>query len=397
MKRRAALCALAALGCGARALPAAGSGSVPAAGGVLVWTRDGLWVGEPGGALRLLSDPAAPTQGSPAPVPPVPVAGGLWVRSGERRLIRWGRDVGSAWAVAAGHDFAEPVHALAASADGRHAIAAHGERLSLIDAAGTLVRRYDGAGLQRRRRGRARTLFHLAGRRSVVASWPDLGELWEISLDPSAEPVFDGLVHDYRMGEGIASPGYLGVRRAPLGMPMVDITFADGRVPWVAGRRGDAVEVVHLDVRRRIAEWRLPGATPAAALLRRAADGWTWWLPADDGVHVIETARWHVVERLETPGCVRDLQALGDAVWALWGDGAAAALVVWRRGRWERVPLSAGAPCAIHADPDRGRLLVATTAPSRLLVLDGGARPQHEWTLPDEGPPLGARWLPGAA
>lgn len=389
-----ALPALLALGCGARPGRAAAREAGSASVGVLAWGATGLRVGQVGAALQSLphDDP-----GPGEPLPPVPVVGGLWARAGERRLIGWRRDAAGAWAIAARHEFDEPVHALTASADSGHAMAAHGERLSLIDAAGALVRRYEGTDLPRRRRGRARSLLHLAGRRSFVASWPELGELWEISLDPAAEPVFDGLVHDYRMGEGIATPGYLGVRRSVLGTPMADIRFADERVPWVAGRRGDAVDVVHLDVRRPIAEWQLPGATPAAALLRRAADRWTWWLPADDGVQVIETARWQVVDRIEAPGRVRGLQALGDAVWALCGDGATARLSVWRRGRWEPLTLPAGVPRAMHADPGRERLLVATVGPSRLLVLDGDGRAQYEWTLPDEAAPLGTRWLPLAA
>ena len=41
----------------------------------------------------------------------------------------------------------------------------------------------------------------------------DVPELWEISYDPAAEPIHDGYVHDYRMGESIAKPGFQGVRR----------------------------------------------------------------------------------------------------------------------------------------------------------------------------------------
>jgi hypothetical protein len=311
-------------------------------------------------------------------------------------LELWQRNANDDWAAVARHDFEAPVHALAASRDGRHALAAHGELSSLIDATGALVRRYEGTDLQRRRRARALRLFYLARRRSFVVAWPDLGELWEISLDPAAEPVFDGLVHDYRMGEGIAQPGYLGVRRAPLGAPMADIGFADGRLPWVAGQRGEFVDVVHLDVRRRIAEWRLPGAMPSAALARRAGDGWTWWLPVGEGVQVIDTTRWRVLDRIGAPGRVQQLQALGDAVWALCGDGASARLEVWRSGAWTRVELPTGTPRDCRADPEGLKLLVVTASPSRLFVLDGDARPLHAWPLPEGSEPVGVRWLPNA-
>jgi hypothetical protein len=92
------------------------------------------------------------------------------------------------------------------------------------------ARRYDCVDLARRQHGRATVLLHLPQRRSFVVAWSPLDELWEISLDPAAEPIYDGLVHHYRMGEAIATAGYLGVRRIPLGRPM----------PELAGGRGGA-------------------------------------------------------------------------------------------------------------------------------------------------------------
>lgn len=393
MRRRAALSSCFALGGGVHGLFSAAGATAPAAAGVLVWGATVSWVGRVGAALQ-----AVPADGSSASslVPPAPAAKGVWALASSRRLELWQRNANDDWAAVARHDFEAPVHALAASRDGRHALAAHGELSSLIDATGALVRRYEGTDLQRRRRARALRLFYLARRRSFVVAWPDLGELWEISLDPAAEPVFDGLVHDYRMGEGIAQPGYLGVRRAPLGAPMADIGFADGRLPWVAGQRGEFVDVVHLDVRRRIAEWRLPGAMPSAALARRAGDGWTWWLPVGEGVQVIDTTRWRVLDRIGAPGRVQQLQALGDAVWALCGDGASARLEVWRSGAWTRVELPTGTPRDCRADPEGLKLLVATASPSRLFVLDGDARPLHAWPLPEGSEPVGVRWLPNA-
>ena len=67
----------------------------------------------------------------------------------------------------------------------------------------------------------------------------------------------------------IATPGYLGARRAPLGRPMPVFGFADARVPWLAGMQGDEVVVVHLDVRRRIAALRVPGANPSRRRVAR--------------------------------------------------------------------------------------------------------------------------------
>ena len=69
-------------------------------------------------------------------------------------------------------------------------------------------------------------------------------------------PIYDGLVHDYKMGEAIAKPGYLGVRRTPLDEPLDDFFF-DQSYRHVLGAtrpKGDgapSAQVVNLDVRRR--------------------------------------------------------------------------------------------------------------------------------------------------
>ncbi len=207
---------------------------------------------------------------------------------------------------ASGHARCDPIpdqprHAQATSLDGQWTLAAHGEQLTLLDRQGCAVKTYEGSDLARRRRGQASALFVLPQRQSFVVAWPTLGELWEISLDPQAPPVFDGWVHDHRLGEGLATPGYLGVRRTLLGLPMPTIDFADARVPWLAGALGDEVIVVHLDVRRRIAALNVPGARPHAAQLQRTDGRLEWWLPAGQELLVFDTARWTLLARHALP------------------------------------------------------------------------------------------------
>lgn len=104
-------------------------------------------------------------------------------------------------------------------------------------------------------------LMQAPERRSVLAVIAGLHEIWEISHDPAAEPLFDGLVHDYRMGEGLASPGYLGLRRMPLDQTLGRALLVPGR-PWLLAQQGADVVLVHLDVRRLIA--RVPQAALAS-------------------------------------------------------------------------------------------------------------------------------------
>ena len=68
-------------------------------------------------------------------------------------------------------------------------------------------------------------MYDATPRNSFVVALKDIPELWEISYDPQAAPLYDGLVHDYKMGEAIAKPGFLGVRRTPLDEPLDDFFF----------------------------------------------------------------------------------------------------------------------------------------------------------------------------
>jgi len=137
--------------------------------------------------------------------------------------------------------------------------------LSLFDAAHRLVKRWRVATLDGKTPSGVAALRHDAVRRSFVIALRDLPELWEVSLDPQAEPIHDGLVHDYRMGEAIATAGYLGVRRTRLERPLSGFTLdATGHRVIGTPRPIDACAperwVIHLDVRLRIARLAPDGA-----------------------------------------------------------------------------------------------------------------------------------------
>jgi hypothetical protein len=188
-------------------------------------------------------------------------------------------------------------HARLDAPDGRWVALAHGEVLTLFDRTGRDSLTLPGTDRAGRLHARCTQLLALPGRRSIIAVWPGLGELWELSLDPAATPVFDGLVHDYRLGEGIAASGYRHPRRTVLGAPGAPVPWFHAVAPgvaWLAGTLGDRLQVWHLDVRRRIADWALPGARPADSWLTPVASGGPpdWWVPVGDGQVVIDTGRW---------------------------------------------------------------------------------------------------------
>jgi hypothetical protein len=350
---------------------------------VLAWGGRRLWRVW-GGTAALLSETLH------AAVAPVPVAGGCRFVAGDGTL-GWCSHAGAPALATIALD--APVHALAASADARWTLAAHGAALSLFDAEARLVRRYAGSNLAGSRQGSANWLVHHRRRRSFVVAWPDLAELWEIQLDPAAPPIHHGLVHDYRMGEAVASPGFLGARRAPLALPLPAFGFHDDGADWVAGPRAGRLVVVHLDVRREIASFDLPEPRPAGALLRHDSGAGTWWVPAGEAVQRVDARRWLLLGR-ETPGAaVQALAAAGGTLWGLAGGAAAARLL--RRGEtgWTDAPeaMSAiGPPLALRADLAAQQLLAVGRSAWQRHAADG--RLLERWVPPDAVALDGAEW-----
>ncbi len=161
----------------------------------------------------------------------------------------------------------------AASSDGRYRLATDDSAKELVVLSGA-----DGRELRRiplvdrnRREGKLAWILDLPRRKSFLTGFESLPEAWELPYSAKADPVYDGLVHDYRMGEGIADRGPLPVRRIPLAAPMprpvpderqVHVSWADPSAPG-------KLSVLNLDVRRIVAQVDAPtrsdAAPPAAA------------------------------------------------------------------------------------------------------------------------------------
>jgi DNA-binding beta-propeller fold protein YncE/cytochrome c553 len=153
---------------------------------------------------------------------------------------------------------------------------------------------------------RVSAVYDAGPRRSFVAALKDIPEIWEVSYDPKAEPVYEGMVHDYQLKEGIASPGQFTPRRTPLS-EILDDFFLDQSYAYVIGAARDRGkgQVVNLDVRRKIADVPLPG-------LPHLGSGITWeWegrvVMATPNlkqavVSVIDMQSWKPVKEIATLG-----------------------------------------------------------------------------------------------
>jgi DNA-binding beta-propeller fold protein YncE len=201
---------------------------------------------------------------------------------------------------------------VAVSGDGKWVLAANylPHTLALFDSDLHLVRTYDAATLDGKASSRVSAVYDAAPRKSFVVALKDIPELWEISYDPKAAPIFDGYVHDYKMGEGIAKPGTFGVRRTKLDEPLDDFFFDQSYRHALGATRPKAdglpsAQVVNLDIRRKIADLPLAGMPHLGSGITFAWNGGTVLASPNlkDGlVSVIDMKSWKPVKNIATPG-----------------------------------------------------------------------------------------------
>lgn len=195
----------------------------------------------------------------------------------------------------------------AVSSDGKYVIVANylPHTLVVLDADLNLVKTL-AAKDARGRSSRVSAVYDAAPRRSFIAALKDVPELWEISYDPKAEPVADGLVHDYRLREGAFAPGFLNPRRTPLEDVLDDFFFTPGYREVVGARRdGRHGQVVNLDVRRAIATVELPGLPHLGSGISWQRDGRRVMATPNlrEGVvSVIDVATWKTIKQISTAG-----------------------------------------------------------------------------------------------
>ncbi len=153
---------------------------------------------------------------------------------------------------------------------------------------------------------RVSAVYTAPPRDSFVVALKDLQEVWEISYADDPEPVFHGMVHDYKMGEGLAETGRFPVRRIRLDDYLDDFFFDQSYRHLIgAARNHKNGQVVNLIVGRKIADIDLPG-------MPHLGSGITW--PYRDTrvlatpnleqgvVSIIDMQDWRTIKKIETLG-----------------------------------------------------------------------------------------------
>ena len=154
---------------------------------------------------------------------------------------------------------------------------------------------------------RVSAVYQAAPRESFVVALKDIPEMWEVFYGEDA-PQVTGLAHSYEKGmvEAVAKEERFPIRRIELSQPLDDFFFdPDYRHVVGSARDGDKAVVVHLDVRREIAELPLPGLPHLGSGISWQQDGRRVMATPhlkEAAVSVIDMATWQVIERIETLG-----------------------------------------------------------------------------------------------
>jgi hypothetical protein len=212
----------------------------------------------------------------------------------------------------------------ALSGDGRYLLVANDQphTLVMLDAHDLGLREVIEVRDEDGRSSRVSAVYDAPARHSFIAALKDIPELWELRYDADAPPVYQGFVHDFRLGEGVPVPGAFPPRRVLLEEPLEDFLF-DPDFLYVIGVTGNGqVMAIDLDARRRLAALELSGLPRPGAGVRWEREGRRLLaLPnlREGVVSVIDEARWEVVKSIATQGPGFFLASHDDSPY-LWGD-----------------------------------------------------------------------------
>ncbi|KVW95095.1 nitrite reductase [Thiobacillus denitrificans] len=153
---------------------------------------------------------------------------------------------------------------------------------------------------------RVSAVYDAAPRKSFIAALKDIKEVWEIPYTDDHEPIYPGLVHDFRLAESLADKQLFPIRSIPLENYLDDFYFDQSYTHLMgASREGGKGQVINLDARRKIADLDLPG-------MPHLGSGITWTYQGrpvmatpnlkSGVISIIDMKTWQVIKRIDTLG-----------------------------------------------------------------------------------------------
>lgn len=181
--------------------------------------------------------------------------------------------------------------------------------LTILDASDLSVARILDVSDHKGTSSRVSAVYQAPKRDSFILALKDVPEIWEVSTDPEAKPVFDGFVHSHESGMVEALPSSQGLfarRRIAVSQPVDDFFFdPDYKNLIGASRDGDRGIVVNLIVGREIAELPLPGMPHLGSGISWMRNGRRVMATPhlkESKLSVIDVTDWSLVTTIKTEG-----------------------------------------------------------------------------------------------
>lgn len=197
---------------------------------------------------------------------------------------------------------------IAVSSDGRYVIAGNylPHTLVILNAVDLSLEKIIPVRNSSGQSSRVSAVYDARPRKSFIVALKDLPEVWEIPYDENAEPVYPGLVHDYRYQEAIPLAGPFPVRRIRLNDYLDDFFFDEDYQHLIgAARNGKNGQVVNLIAGRKIADIDLPGMPHLGSGIIWEYQGRKVMATPNlkkGEVTVIDMKTWKVIKRIQTLG-----------------------------------------------------------------------------------------------
>jgi DNA-binding beta-propeller fold protein YncE/cytochrome c553 len=197
---------------------------------------------------------------------------------------------------------------VAVSSDGKYVAVANylPHSIVLLDADLNVLRLHAVKDKDGKESSRVSAIYDAAPRKSFVAALKDVPEVWEISYDPRVEDIPSGMIHDFKYKEGAFIPGFLNPRRTFLDEPLDDFFFTkDYSEVMGASREAGKGQVVNLDVRKKIADLKMPGMPHLGSGITWTRDGRRLMASPNlkEGlVSVIDMQNWQTIKSIPTRG-----------------------------------------------------------------------------------------------
>jgi cytochrome c553 len=199
---------------------------------------------------------------------------------------------------------------IALSSDGRHIAVANylPHSLVILSSADLSVERIFEGRDKGGASSRISAVYQARPRNSFIAALKDVAEIWEISTDPDAPPVYAGLVHSHEKGmiEGLpSSQGLFAMRRIEVPEPLDDFFFDPPYRNLIGSARGGTALVVNLNVGREIKRLAIPGLPHlGSGISWKRGDRQVMATPhlKDGKVSVFDLQTWDAISSIVTPG-----------------------------------------------------------------------------------------------